>query len=209
MTGADSYFVFAVTEFRSGGGALQDARPNLDHCCFVLSGRGYAIVEGKRHDFGPNDILWIPGNHKHEIHPSGAECLRVIATLTGKDFNQTAEAFVRSIKDVAPIAPPNHVETSTFRLANPKNGGGNSIEFHISEIRYNGCAEAEVHDDADHMNYIISGRGYAICDGEKLELEPNCGLYMPKGTRHELYVTGEETLRMAVTLAPARKIMRL
>jgi mannose-6-phosphate isomerase-like protein (cupin superfamily) len=151
--------------------------------------------------------MWIPGNSNHEMYPSGIETLRFIVTLTPKDFNQT-EPFIRNVKDVAPVVPPKHIDSSAYPLATPKNGGSNTIEFHVTEIRYTGRAEEDVHEDADHVYFFISGYGYTICDGERLDFGPNDALYIPKGVKHEMHVKGEETLRMVVTFGPSRKAMR-
>lgn len=204
---SDTYTFFSICEIRFGGAAITDKHINSDHCYFILSGKGYSIINGQRFEYGPGDVMWIPGNADHEMYPTGIESLRFIVTLTGKDFNQT-EPFIRNVHDVKPVSPPKHVNTSSYPIVTPKNGGSNTIEFHVTEIRPGGCAEKEAHADADHVCYIISGYGYAVVDGERLDFGPNDSLYIPKGAEHEIFVDGEETLRMAVTFGPSRMIMR-
>jgi mannose-6-phosphate isomerase-like protein (cupin superfamily) len=209
LTGTDTYFTFGIAEFRAGGYAIQDAHKNLDHCYYVLSGKGVSIVEGKRFDLVPNDALWVPGNFKHEMFPAGNETFRVIVTLTGRDFNQTNEAFVRNIKDATPVKPPpNHTDTTAFPMLNPKVGAGNSVEFHITEILPTGAALPDIHEDADHVFFCLSGRAIATCDDQKFDFGMYDALYVPMGVKHSFEVVGEEVLRLAVTFAPSRKIMR-
>jgi mannose-6-phosphate isomerase-like protein (cupin superfamily) len=207
-SGADITFnFFSICEIRFGGAAILDNHKDADHCYFILSGKGYSFIKGKRYEYKPNDVMWIPGNCDHEMYPIGVETLRFLVTLPPKDFNQT-EPFIRNISEVSPVVPPKHVDASAYPIVTPKNGGSNTIEFHVTEIRPGGRADADVHEESDHMYFFISGRGYTICDGEKLEFGPNDALYIPKGVKHEMAVVGEETLRMAVTFAPARMAMR-
>ena len=206
-TGSDSFNFFSICEIKFGGAAITDNHKDADHCYFILSGKGYSIIKGKRYEYQPNDVMWIPGNSDHEMYPIGAETLRFVVTLTPKDFNQT-EPFIRNINEITPVLPPKHQNASAYPIVTPKNGGSNTIEFHVTEIRPGGCAEADVHEDADHVYFFISGRGHAICDGEKLPFGPNDALFVPKGASHEMYVEGEETLRMVVTFGPSRKAMR-
>ena len=49
-------------------------------------------------------------------------------------------------------------------------------------------------DSGDDMNYIISGTGMAVCDGEKEELKPGVMHICPKGSEHSITNTGEEDL---------------
>lgn len=207
MMDSDSFNFFSICEIRFGGAAIPDTHKDADHCYFFLSGKGYSIIEGVRYEYGPGDLMWIPGNSLHEMYPTGIETLRFIVTLTPKDFNQT-KPFIRNVRDVEPVVPPKHFDASAYPLAMPKNGGSNTIEFHVTEIRPTGRAEEDVHEDADHVYFFISGYGYTICDGERLDFGPNDALYIPKGTKHEMHVKGEETLRMVVTFGPSRKMMR-
>jgi len=207
MMDSDSFGFFSICEIRFGGAAITDNHKDADHCYYILSGKGYSIINGKRYEYNPGDVMWIPGNSDHEMYPIGIETLRFVVTLTPKDFNQT-EPFIRNIKEIKPVLPPKHVDASAYPLVTPKNGGSNTIEFHITEIRPGGCAEKDVHEDADHVYFFTSGYGYTICDGERLDFGPNDALYVPKGTEHEMYVIGEETLRMVVTFGPSRMAMR-
>lgn len=208
LGGPPNMSFFSICEIRHGGAAITDNHRDADHCYFILSGRGYSIINGKRYEYGPNDLMWIPGNSDHEMYPIGTETLRFVVTLTtGTDsvpFRQT-EPFVRNIKDVQPVCPPLHENASSWPLAVPKNGGGDTIEFFITEIRPGGAALKDIHENEAHVYFFLSGRGYSIIEGERFDFGPEDALYIPKNSQHEMYVVGEETLRFVVTFSPARK----
>jgi len=199
---------FSICEIRFGGAAILDNHKDADHCYFILSGRGYSIIDGKRYEYGPNDVLWIPGNKDHEMYPIGLETLRFVVTLTpapggGKPFRAT-EPFVRNIYDVEGVVPPLHENSTAFPIVTPKNGGSDSIEFHVTEIRPGGAALKDNHPNSDHVYYILSGRGYSIIDGERYDFGPGDALYIPMGSDHEMYPVGDDTLKFIVTFTPAR-----
>lgn len=206
-TGVDTFKIFSVTEIWNGGAALPDTHPDSDHCYFIISGQGYSIINGKRFEYKKNDVMWIPGNAEHEMYSTGIETLRFAVTLTSMDFNQT-EPFVRSVDSMESVVPPKHYDFYCIPVVNPQLGGSNTIEFLISECMPGGRAEADVHADADHVYYFLEGQGYTICDGVKMELKPGDALYIPKGVSHEMYNTGNCVLRMIVTFAPARQVVR-
>lgn len=47
---------------------------------------------------------------------------------------------------------------------------------------------------SDDINYVIAGRGKAICDGVEEILMPGCCHVCPKGSSHSIINTGEEDL---------------
>lgn len=118
------------------------------------------------------------------------------------------KGFKKSISEVQPVCPPKHENASSWPLVTPKMGGGDSIEFFVTEIRPGGAALKDVHEDADHVYFFISGRGYSIIEGERFDFGPGDALWIPRNTEHEMYVVGEETLRFTVLFAPAREISK-
>ncbi len=80
------------------------------------------------------------------------------------DFNQT-EPLVRSVFDCKSVVPPKRFDFYAIPVVNPKAGGSDTIEFLISECMPGGRAEADVHQDSDHIYYFLSGKGYTVCDG--------------------------------------------
>jgi mannose-6-phosphate isomerase-like protein (cupin superfamily) len=120
-----------------------------------------------------------------------------------------AKAFVRGTKDVEPTCPPKHENTSTWSIITPKVSGSNDIEFLVTEIRPGGAAFTHVHEDADHVYFFTAGRAYAIVNGERFEVSPGDALFIPRNAAHEIHPIGEETLRMVVTLSPARQMVQV
>lgn len=114
------------------------------------------------------------------------------------------KAFVKNIKDVEPVVPVKHEEADSWPLVTPKLGGSDAIEFFVTEIRPGGAALEDIHETSDHVYFVLSGRGEAIIEGEKFNLEPGDALFIPRNSRHELKTVGKETLRFVVLFAPAR-----
>ena len=50
------------------------------------------------------------------------------------------------------------------------------------------------HETSSEMNYVISGRGRAVCDTAEEDLHPGVCHYCPKGASHGIMNTGEEDL---------------
>lgn len=204
---SDTYNFFSICEIRFGGAAILDNHKDADHCYFILSGKGYSLINGKRYEYKVGDVMWIPGNADHEMYPIGVQTLKFLVTLTPKEFSQT-EPFIRNINEVAAVALAEGKQATAFPIATPKNGGSNTIEFQVVEILPEGCISGQVA-ESDQMTYVISGKGYAIVDGERLPLVAEDGLYVPKGGKYEIYPENGQVLRLAQSFGPARKASRL
>lgn len=204
---SDTYNFFSICEIRFGGAAILDNHKDADHCYFILSGKGYSLINGKRYEYKVGDVMWIPGNSDHEMYPIGVQTLKFLVTLTPKEFHQT-EPFIRNINEVVPIAVPDAQNATAFPISTPKNNGGsNSIEFQVVEILPDGVVSGQV-TESDQMTYVISGKGYVIADGEKLPLVAEDGFYIPKGVKYEICPDGGQVLRIAQSFGPARKSSR-
>lgn len=200
---SDTYGFFSICEIRIGGAAILDNHKDADHCYFILSGKGYSIIKGKRYEYKVGDVMWIPGNSDHEMYPIGVQTLKFLVTLTPKQFKQT-EPFIRGINDVVPEAVADGKNATAFPISNPKNNGGSgSIEFQVVEILPDGVVSGQVA-ESDQMAYVISGKGYVIADGEKLPLTNEDGFYIPKGVKYEIHPDGGQVLRIAQSFGPAR-----
>ena len=116
------------------------------------------------------------------------------------------KAFIKNTGDVEPICPPKHENTDSWPLVTPKLGGSDAIEFAVTEIRPGGAGYKDKHEAADHVFFFISGRAYAIVDGEKFNVRPGDALFIPRNSDHEVYVEGKETLCLVAVSAPARKM---
>ncbi|NNG00708.1 MAG: cupin domain-containing protein [Desulfobacteraceae bacterium] len=74
-TGAKNFVLFNV-EIHPGGEAEPDLHPDREHCYFVLSGIGHAVVDGESFTLNPGDCLWIPPGAEHGVKPVGGQTLR-------------------------------------------------------------------------------------------------------------------------------------
>jgi mannose-6-phosphate isomerase-like protein (cupin superfamily) len=100
--------------------------------------------------------------------------------------------------------PPQHQVTRGWPLINPKTCPGAQLEFHITEIQPEGAALDDVHENEDHVFFVISGRAKAKVGDDNFEVAPGDALYVPKGTVHNFQIQGSEVFRIAVVFAPAR-----
>ena len=71
-------FSFSLTEMHPGGEAQKDAHNGREHCFFILSGVGDAMVSEERFTVHPYECLWIPPGAEHEIRPVGGQTLRFL-----------------------------------------------------------------------------------------------------------------------------------
>jgi mannose-6-phosphate isomerase-like protein (cupin superfamily) len=204
---SDTYNFFSICEIRFGGAAILDNHKDADHCYFILSGKGYSFIDGKRHEYKVGDVMWIPGNCDHEMYPVGVQTLKFLVTLTPKGFTQS-EPFIRNIDTVAPIREEAYKNANIFPIAGPAIGGSPTIEFRVVEILPTGSIAAGTTAESDQMSYVISGKGYAVVDGEKFPLTAEDGLYVPGGARYEIHPEGGRVLCIAQSFGPARNLSR-
>jgi mannose-6-phosphate isomerase-like protein (cupin superfamily) len=80
-TGAQNFVLFNV-EIHPGGEAELDTHPAREHCYFVLSGIGDAVVDGQTFKLQPGDCLWIPPGAEHGIKPIGGQSLRFVVVTS-------------------------------------------------------------------------------------------------------------------------------
>ncbi len=104
--------------------------------------------------------------------------------------------------------PPQHTVTRGWPLVNPKTCPGAQLEFHITEIQPEGAALDDVHDNEDHVFYVLSGRAKAKVGDDDFDLEAGDALYVPKGTVHNFRIQGGEVFRIVVVFAPPRDIWK-
>ena len=97
----------------------------------------------------------------------------------------------------------NKIETMTIQGMN--NGTGtmsarmyNDDSYRIvpTAIHPGGSIGTHMQESGDDINYIISGRGRAFCNGVEEALKPGVMHICPKGSEHSIINTGEEDLVM-------------
>ena len=97
----------------------------------------------------------------------------------------------------------NEIDSVTFPGMN--NGTGmmsarmyNDESYRIipTVIHPGGSIGTHKQETGDDMNYIISGKGKAFCDGVEEDLRPGVMHICPQGSEHSIINTGEEDLVM-------------
>ncbi|HJD23970.1 MAG TPA: cupin domain-containing protein [Firmicutes bacterium] len=84
------------------------------------------------------------------------------------------------------------------------NGGAGqmSAKMHMGEhgkiipckIHPGGSIGVHKHETSDDINYVISGAGVAVCDGQEEPLAPGVCHVCPKGSEHAIRNSGDEDL---------------
>ncbi|WP_195267684.1 cupin domain-containing protein [Eubacterium sp. 1001713B170207_170306_E7] len=69
-----------------------------------------------------------------------------------------------------------------------------SNKMMISRLPVGVSIGMHAHTTSSEVNYVLSGTGMAVCDGDEEVLEPGCCQYCPKGSSHSIINTGNEDL---------------
>ncbi len=94
-------------------------------------------------------------------------------------------------------------EIAEITVPGMNNGTGTmSARMHMSDkgkiipcsIHAGGSIGLHVHETSDDINYVLAGKGIAICDGVEEQLEAGVCHVCPKGAAHSIANTGEEDL---------------
>ena len=71
---------------------------------------------------------------------------------------------------------------------------GNGGKIIPCRIHAGGSIGNHKHETSDDINYVLSGTGKAICDGELEILTPECCHICKKGSQHSIINTGQDDL---------------
>ena len=71
---------------------------------------------------------------------------------------------------------------------------GNGGKIIPRRIHAGGSIGNHKHETSDDINYVLSGTGKAICDGELEILTPGCCHICKKGSQHSIINTGQDDL---------------
>ena len=97
------------------------------------------------------------------------------------DFNELQEMTIPGMND--------GTGTMTFRMFNDDN-----YRIIPTIIHPGASIGSHTQESGDDMNYSISGKGMAICDGVEEELKPGVMHICPKGSKHTICNYGNEEL---------------
>lgn len=69
-----------------------------------------------------------------------------------------------------------------------------NVKIMISRIPTGSSIGIHLHSTSCELNYVLSGTGFAFCDGAKEVLRPGTCQYCPKGSSHSFVNDGEADL---------------
>ncbi len=110
------------------------------------------------------------------------------------------------VEEVEWIEPPQHHSAYSKLLVNPDNSASGYFDFRISLYQPKGYVEDHVHERAEHVYYILQGRGLMKLDDRKYVVEAHTAIFVPPGVMHSINNTGLENLLFIVVTVPAGEL---
>lgn len=99
------------------------------------------------------------------------------------DFNMIDELTIPGMNGGTGTMTAKMYNDDSYRIIPTIIHPGGSIGLHVQE-------------SGDDVNYIISGKGRAVCGGAEEELKPGVMHICPKGSEHSIINTGDSDLVM-------------
>ena len=97
------------------------------------------------------------------------------------DFNRMKESTFPGMNNGTGTMSARMADSEHYRIIPTAIHPGGSIGLHVQT-------------SGDDLNYVLSGHGKAICDGDEELLQPGVLHLCPKGSSHSIINTGEEDL---------------
>jgi mannose-6-phosphate isomerase-like protein (cupin superfamily) len=86
-------------------------------------------------------------------------------------------------------------ERQTFVKASPRTGT-QGVELFRDSMAAGASTGIHVHQQADEFFYVISGRGFALVDGNEVPIETDDFVFVPKGREHRVKTAGPTPLEL-------------
>jgi quercetin dioxygenase-like cupin family protein len=80
------HFVFRYFCIQPGGYSAREDFHFHDHGVMILHGRAIVRVDDEEAEVGPNDMIYIPGWHKHHFTVIGDEPMGFLCVIPNKDM---------------------------------------------------------------------------------------------------------------------------
>jgi len=112
------------------------------------------------------------------------------------------------VEEVQWIEPPQHFGAYSKMLVNPDNSSTRYFDFRLSLYQPKSHVENHVHEYAEHVYYILQGRGLITLDGKAYVVGAHEAIFIPPGVVHSLSNTGLENLLFIVVTVPAGELSR-
>ncbi|HVH65416.1 MAG TPA: cupin domain-containing protein, partial [Candidatus Acidoferrum sp.] len=201
-------------------GALNHVHVGTEEVLYVLDGRGEIRVEGKTHQAGPGQAVFIPDGAEHGYVNIGSQPLVVVGAmapaidrddihaaiptldLSGLPSAQVDERSVTPrMMDERQVTPTLMGERSFRVLVSPAIGCRQMTQF--TGIIPTGRAPLHAHPHEEAV-YILEGRGRLWIENDSAgELRPGSVVFFPIGVRHTLENTGREDMKVLGAFSPA------
>ncbi len=110
------------------------------------------------------------------------------------------------VEEVEWIEPPQHHSAYSKLLVHPDNSVTGYFDFRISLYQPKGYVEEHTHERAEHVYYILQGRGLMTLGEKKYVVEPHTAIFVPPGVVHAIANTGLENLLFIVVTVPAGEL---
>jgi quercetin dioxygenase-like cupin family protein len=73
-------FAMRMFELQPGGNTPLHTHRH-EHEIFALEGQGTFVYEGKEYQFGPEFVIFVPGNTEHQFRNTGDSVLRMLCLI--------------------------------------------------------------------------------------------------------------------------------
>jgi mannose-6-phosphate isomerase-like protein (cupin superfamily) len=135
---------------------------------------------------------------------------------TSPSFDPRPSSIPKEVDEVRPVRaeelvwvePPQHHQAYSKLLVNPDNSRTRYFDFRLSLYQPRGYAENHAHTEAEHVYYILKGRGLMRLGERQYVVEPHTAIFIPPGVVHSLANTGLEDLLFIVVTVPAGELER-
>lgn len=115
----------------------------------------------------------------------------------------TAEARILRLDELPWWEPPGHTTGALSKLlVNPNTTATRQFDFRVSLYRPQALVEEHAHERAEHVYYVLAGRGLMTLDGESHVITPNQAVFIPPGVKHSFANNGVEDLLFVVATSP-------
>ncbi len=104
--------------------------------------------------------------------------------------------------------PPGHFSGFSKYLVGPDTDRSQYFDFRVSSYQPKGYVAPHSHAVAEHVYYVLRGKGLMELDGEQHLVEPNVTIFVPPGVQHAMTNTGFEDLVFIVVTSPPSDIAR-
>lgn len=97
---------------------------------------------------------------------------------------------------------PGHPGALSKLLINPTNASTKNLDFRVSLYKPHAEVETHVHEHAEHVYFVISGRGLLTLDDESRVIKQNDTIFISPGVVHRLVNNGTSDLIFVLATSP-------